>query len=107
MQQAMDEITDYFAVIDAKVNDVLRAQKDAALAEMIGVDFVIQEAMTIREAVGRISDITLSKIQSTPVIIGQTQPYALRQLDALAGKLDRTQNIGDLAELTRSAEIQA
>ncbi|MFG2414797.1 hypothetical protein [Streptomyces goshikiensis] len=32
MQQAMDEITDYLATIDEKVDDVLRAQKDAALA---------------------------------------------------------------------------
>ena len=49
MQQTMDEITDYLAVIDEKVDDVLRAQKDAVLADMIGVDFVIEEAMTIRE----------------------------------------------------------
>ena len=49
MQQTMDEITDYLATIDEKVDDVLRAQKDAVLADMIGVGFVIEEAMTIRE----------------------------------------------------------
>ena len=48
MQQAMDEITAYLATIDEKVDDVLRAQKDAVLADMIGVDLVIEEAMTIR-----------------------------------------------------------
>lgn len=47
MQQAMDEITDYLATIDEKVEDVLRAQKDAALAEMIGAGFVIDDAMTV------------------------------------------------------------
>jgi hypothetical protein len=36
MQQAMDEITDYLAPIDEKVDDVLRAQKDGVLARMIG-----------------------------------------------------------------------
>lgn len=36
MQQTMDEITDYLAAIDKKVDDVLRAQKDAVLARMIG-----------------------------------------------------------------------
>ena len=41
MQQAMDEITDYLATIDKKLDDVLRGQKDAVLADMIGVDFVI------------------------------------------------------------------
>ena len=32
MQQTMEEITDYLATIDEKVDDVLRAQKDAAVA---------------------------------------------------------------------------
>ncbi len=32
------EITDYLEAIDKKVDDVLRAQKDAVLADMIGVD---------------------------------------------------------------------
>ena len=36
MQQEMEEITDYLAVIEEKVDDILRAQKDAALAKMIG-----------------------------------------------------------------------
>src|SRR6185369_7093775 len=65
MQQTMDEITDYLAAIDEKVDDVLRAQKDAVLADMIGVDLVIEEAMTIRGEVGRVSEVTWSKVQST------------------------------------------
>src|SRR6185312_17472005 len=44
MQQAMDEITDYLATIDEKVDDVLRAQKDAVVADMIGVGFAVEEA---------------------------------------------------------------
>lgn len=36
MQQTMQEITDYLESIDEKVEDVLRAQKDAALSELIG-----------------------------------------------------------------------
>lgn len=47
MQQTMDEITDYLAVIDAKVDDVLRAQKDAVLADTIGVELLVEEAMTV------------------------------------------------------------
>ena len=71
MQQTMDEITDYLATIDEKVDDVLRAQKDAVLADMIGVDFVIEEAMTIREQVGRVSEVTWSKVQATPATIAR------------------------------------
>jgi len=51
MQQTMEEITEYLAVIDEKVDDILRAQKDAAIAEMIGVGMVIDDAMLKREHV--------------------------------------------------------
>jgi hypothetical protein len=104
MQQAMDEITDYLATIDEKVDDVLRAQKDAVLADMIGVDFVIEEAMTIREQVGRVSEVTWSKVQGTSVTVARTQAYVLRQLDALAEKMEHKTKIGDLAKTSKEAE---
>lgn len=104
MQQTMDEITDYLATIDEKVDDVLRAQKDAVVADMIGVDFVIEEAMTIREQVGLVSEVTWSKVQATSVTIARTQAYALLQLDALAEKLERRTAISDLAKTSREAE---
>lgn len=104
MQQAMDEITDYLATIDAKVDEVLRAQKDAVVADMIGVDFVIEEAMTIREHVGRVSEVTWSKVQATSTAIARTQGYALRQLDALAEKVERQAKIGELAKTAKEAE---
>ncbi|MFH5880246.1 hypothetical protein [Arthrobacter sp. NA-172] len=104
MRQSMEEITDYLAQIDEKVDDLLRAQKDAVLADMIGVDLVIEEAMTIREHVGRVSDVTWSKVQSTSVTLTRTQAYALRQLDALAGKMENKAKIGDLAKTAKVAE---
>jgi hypothetical protein len=104
MQQAMDEITDYLAVIDEKLDDVLRAQKDAVVADMIGVDFVIEEAMTIRAAVGGVSDVTWSKVQATSTSIARTQGYALLQLDALAEKLESKSKVADLAKVTKDAE---
>jgi len=72
MQQAMDEITDYLAKIDAKLDDVLRVERDAVLADMIGIDLVIDEAMTIREQVGRVSEVTWSKVQATSMTIAHT-----------------------------------
>ncbi|MFC5805829.1 hypothetical protein [Streptomyces formicae] len=107
MQQTMDEITDYLATIDEKVDDVLRAQVDAALSDMIGAELVIEEAMTIREQVGRVSEITWSKVQATPGTIAATQVYALRRLDALAEKMERKAKIGDLAEAAKEAESKA
>lgn len=104
MQQTMDEITDYLAVIDAKVDDVLRAQKDAVIADMIGVDFVLDEAMTMRDAVGRVSEITWSKVQSTGQTIGRTQAYAIKQLSGIAEKLESQNKVSDLADVSRQAE---
>lgn len=107
MQQTMEQITDYLATIDEKVDDVLRAQKDSAVADMLGVDFMIDESMTIREQVGRVSEITWSKIQAAPATITRTQAYALRQLDALAEKVESKTKMGDLAKTSKEAESKA
>ncbi|MFI2374846.1 hypothetical protein ACH5AO_07225 [Streptomyces sp. NPDC018964] len=104
MQQTMEEITDYLATIDKKVDDVLRAQKDAVLSRMIGIDLVIEETLTIREQVGRVSDITWSKVQTAPTTIAETQAYALRQIDALTQRLETTPKIGDLSAAVREVE---
>lgn len=104
MQQAMDEITAYLATIDEKVDDVLRAQKDAVLADMIGVHLVIEDAMARRGSTGRVSETTWSSVQGLALPIASTQAYALRQLDALAEKLERKSDIGDLAKASKQAE---
>jgi hypothetical protein len=105
MKQSMDEIADYLAVIDAKVDAVLRAQTDAVVADMIGVELVLDEALTIREKVGRVSEVTWSKVQATPVPLARTQAYALRQLDTVAEKLEST-SVGELATTATEAEIK-
>lgn len=104
MQKQMEEITEYLARIDAKVDDILRAQKDAVLADMIGVELMLDEAMVVRAEVGRVSEITWSKVQGSAAIIARTQAYALRQLDALAEKLEKETKVGDLAELSKHAQ---
>lgn len=84
---------------------MLRAQKDAVWADMIGAGFVIEEAMTVREQVGRVSEVTWSKVQAPSMTIARTQAYALRQLDALAEKMEHKTKIGDLAKASRDAEF--
>jgi len=104
MQQTMEEITEYLAVIDEKVDDILRAQKDAAIAQMIGVGMVIDDAMLKREHVGRVSEVTWSSLHGAAQTIATTQAYALRQLDALAEKMEKKSGVGELAKLTGTAE---
>ena len=107
MQQTMDEIIDYLATIDEKLDDVLRAQEDAVLADMIGAGLDIDEAMIIREHAGRVNEVTWSKVQATPATITRTQAYALGQLDALAEKMEGKAKIGDLAQMAQEAESKA
>ncbi|QEW00350.1 hypothetical protein F6J84_09770 [Microbacterium caowuchunii] len=104
MQQTMQEITDYLAVIDEKVDDILRAQKDSALARMIGVGLVIDDAMLKREHVGRVSEVTWSSLHGAAQTIAETQSYALRRLDALAEKMEKKSHVSDLAKIAKNAE---
>ncbi|OBK50185.1 hypothetical protein A5656_27425 [Mycobacterium gordonae] len=104
MQQQMDQIIEYLQEINEKVDDILRAQKDAVLAEMIGVDLVIEEALTVRDQVGRVSEITWSKIQSGSLVLARTQAYAIRQLEAIAETLDKKADLGKIAKATKEAE---
>ncbi|WP_413353903.1 hypothetical protein [Microbacterium sp. 1P06AB] len=101
MQKQMEEITDYLAKIDAKVDDILRAQKDSVLADMIGVELMLDEAMVIRAEVGYVSEVTWSKVQGSAATIARTQAYALRQIDALAEKLERETKVSELVDLAK------
>lgn len=106
MQQTMKEITDYLAVIDGKLDDVLRTQTNQVLARMDGVELAIQEAYSLRDSVGRVSDITWSKVQASSGTILETQAFALRQLKDLTEKLERQTKFGDLADVVEEAEAE-
>lgn len=105
MQQQMGAITDYLAVIDKKLDRVLRRHTNQVLARLDGVDLAVREAMSVREAVGRVSEVTWSKVQSSVQTIHETQGYALRELEDLADGFEE-RNIGDLAETARKAEAE-
>ena len=104
MQAQMDQMVEYLEEINAKVDDILRNQKDAAVADMIGVDLIVEEALTVRDQVGRVSEVTWSKVQATGTTIARTQAYALLQLDHIAEKLKEKSDLGDVAKATREAE---
>lgn len=106
IEQQMDEIVEYLQEINEKVDDILCGQKDAVLADMIGVDLIIEEAWTVRDQVGRVSEVTWSKVQGTSMTIARTQGYALRQLDAIAEKLHSKADAGEIAKAAREAEVK-
>lgn len=106
IEDTLNEILDYLAVIDAKVDDILRAQKDAVLADLGGARSVIKEGMTVWEQVGRVSEVTWAKVQGTPEKIDRTQDYALRQLVALTNRFEHKARVDDLAKTLKEAESE-
>jgi hypothetical protein len=52
------------------------------------------------------AEVTWSKVQTAPATIAETQAYALRQLDALAEKMERKTKIGELAEAAKEADVK-
>ncbi|WP_193605250.1 hypothetical protein [Nocardioides dongkuii] len=103
MQQTMDEITDYLERIDAKLDDVLRAQKDSVVSRLTGAGMAIDEAMTVSRARGKVDEVTWSKVQNLSTTIAEVQGYALAQLDALAGKLESAGKMSDIADAGTAA----
>jgi len=104
MQQTMDEIIDYLKVLDEKLDDVKRAQKDEVLAELMGARMVLEEALSVRDRVGTVSEVTWSKVSETSLPIATTQANALRKLEGIAQKMERKAKVGDLADYLREAE---
>lgn len=104
MQQQMSEITDYLETIDQKLDQVLRAQTNQVLARLDGVHLAVREAMSVREAVGRVSEVTWSKVQSSAQTIHETEGYALRELGELADKIEEKSKIADLVEKAKEIE---
>ena len=103
MQQTMDEITDYLQRIDAKLDDVLRAQKDSVVSRLTGAGMAIDEAMTVSRARGKVDEVTWSKVQNLTTSIAEVQGYALAQLDGLAGKLGAADKVSDVASAAAAA----
>lgn len=107
-QQAMDnqmnEISDYLEQIDRKLDDVLRAQKDSVLAKLDGVKFLIDDAVSVWNDTHHLNSVTWSKVQASAGTIAETQAYALRQIDAAAGRLEQKNRVGELAGVVREVE---
>lgn len=106
MQQSMAEITDYLVRIDEKLDDVLRAQTNQVLARMDAVELAVKEALSVRDTVGRVSDVTWSKIQHSSATILENQSYALRQLADLTNKIEDKAKVDELAKIAKTAEVE-
>ncbi|MFI1035224.1 hypothetical protein [Streptomyces sp. NPDC020951] len=107
-QHEMNEIQRYLATIDQKVDDVLRAQEYSELGKVLGADFDVECAMTVREQTGRIDEITWSTVQGRINTITDALGWTLLRLNALTEMVEsKTKKIGDLAKAVEKAESEA
>lgn len=104
LQQAMSELRDYLDVIDAKLDDLLRRQKDDILADLIGAGLLIAEACAIRDQVGHVSDITWSKLQSAPMVLAHGRAYATRQIEHLTDQVRDADSFSAQSDAVKAAQ---
>ncbi|MFC9608854.1 hypothetical protein ACFTTN_36240 [Streptomyces niveus] len=103
-QYEMSEIKSYLATIDKKVDDLLRAHKDAELGKVFGATLDIESAMNVLERMGRVDDDTWSTVQARTHTITDALGWALGRLDALAERVEGATKMGDLARVAKEAE---
>lgn len=99
-QSEMKEIKAYLAQIDAKVSEVLRAQKDAELSKLAGARRTIESAMSVRAAQGgRIDPTTWSTVQDRVGVVDDLISWALISLKRVEDKVDAATSIRGRAKL--------
>lgn len=105
LEQTIQEITDYLATIDEKANDLLQDQKDRVLADLMGVVFELDEATSIRDCTGTLSDAAWSKVAPCAKTTGTALAYALTKLQGICDKLARAHSPEDVdGVLERAAD---
>ncbi len=83
-QQSMADITAALARLDEKVDDILRKQDDAVLAELVGIGHAIDRAVAIHRQTGEVNATLWSTVAHSHQKIGAAQSYAMSQLASLA-----------------------
>ena len=101
LEQAVSEITDYLKEIDAKLDDLLRDQKDQTVSKLAGISHMIDETMLIYQQVGSISETTWSKVSGSPQDIATIQAYAIAKIKGLTEKVEREQDPKQVRPLTQ------
>ncbi|WP_298891398.1 hypothetical protein [uncultured Serinicoccus sp.] len=97
IEAALDDITAYLELIDAKLDKLLKQRKTQTLGQLGGVSAVIDEATSIYEQTGRVSSTTWSKVQSNSLALATMQSEAIAELAGLAEEVARSTGDADQA----------
>lgn len=104
IQLALDEITDYLAVIDAKLDTLLKQPKIEMRGELGGLQLALEEAEQIFEATGTISSVTFAKVQNNTFELQKAQAHCLAQLDEITADIRKhADDTDELSKIMRRA----
>lgn len=103
IQLALEDIKDYLAEIDAKLDRLLVQPKVEMRGDLTGVAFAVDEAEKLMEATGTVNEVTYQKVQSLTFELQKAQGQALAQLDQITR--DITKHAGDADELAKVLRI--
>lgn len=108
IEAALDDITAYLEVIDAKLDKLLKQRKTQMLGQLGGVTSVIDDAARIYEQTGRVSSTTWSTVQSNSLALATMQSEAIAELTGLAEDVSQTAGDADrAAKVLAEAEADA
>lgn len=89
LEAALDEIGEYLATIDAKLDQLLKLRKVEVLGQLGGVTLAIDEAHILYTQIGSVSGVTWSKVQANSLALQTVQAEAVAQLDSLADSVKK------------------
>lgn len=102
---ALDDIQDYLAVIDEKLDRLLKQRKLEIAGQLGGIVFAIEEAEAVHGSTGRVSAVTWSKVQQNSLLLQQVQAEAVSQLAAVADRVIASKaDVDKLAKVVGAAE---
>ncbi len=102
-QAEAHELKALIVMMDEKLDDVRRTQRDAVLAKMDRAAAAIEEAMTIHKHGGD-PETLWAKVSGESATILEVQNAALLELGALADKVDGKTKTGELKRATQEIE---
>lgn len=108
MEKALDEIKEYLATVDAKLDQLLKQRKLETLGQLGGVTLAIEEAASISTHTGTMSGVTWSKVQANSLALQTMQAEAVAQLCAVADLVkEQSKVIDKSAEALATAQEDA
>lgn len=108
-QAEAEQLRELLVSLDAKIDKVLRGQRDAIIGPLNGVERHLRSAQTFLRVQGEVDAQEWDKIAGTPQRIREIQSTAVEKLRGIAADMEQLKRVGDLSsqlpELRNQVEL--